>query len=170
MKSRILNPLKRASVMAASLMLFACGDCGGSANNMNNTPDMTPECTEGQVDCSCDAQGACADGAVCSGGMCVGATTSGLTLSAAGARSCEVLLTEGASRVLGASYAEGVEGAWRKRAPRIAIAISQTADADMPASAISLQLQGEASGVTVSSVSCFDAQGGAIDGASAALD
>ena len=121
MNIRFTYALKRTLLYASSLALFACGDCGASTNNNNPPADMTPTCTP-----------ACADGQSCVDGTCVDeGTASGLVVTAPGARSCEILLEEQASKVLGATYTDGVQGAWRKKAPNVALAISQTSDADL---------------------------------------
>jgi hypothetical protein len=140
--------------------------CGGEQENPNNE---TPGCTAGTPGCAC-AEDACSGGAVCVGGVCEAVSVSGLTFSSALARSCEVLVTQGSGAVLGATYADGVQGAWRSRAPRVAIAVSQTSDAPLPAGAIRLQLSGDSAGVTIDDVSCFDAQGARLDGVTASFE
>ncbi len=107
---------------------------------------------------------------MCTEGVCEGVVVSGLTISSPEARSCELLLQESAGRVLGATYADGVQGAWRKRAPNVAVAISQTSDAPLPAGVVRLEVGGDAAGVTIAEVSCFDAQGARLDGVRAGFE
>jgi hypothetical protein len=171
--------------LLATVALFTatgCGGCGNdnnenqNPNNMENntspnntTPNNTTNCTAGEVGCACDADGGCAEGAACSGGMCVGAATSGLSVSSDLARSCEILLEEKGGKVLGATYGEGLKGALRRQSPNVAIAISASSDAAFPASVASIQIEGDASSVSVKEARCFDAAGEEIGDAEVTL-
>lgn len=172
-----------AMIAVALIMGTGCGGCGqdnnatennATENNVENMVDNAKEntkpCEAGAVGCECSAEGTCDGEAVCDAGTCVGGTVSGLSISNEAARSCEILIEEKTSKVLGASYGEGIKGAWRRRAPNVAIAITQSADAALPVSTASLVLEGELSGVSVKEVRCFDAAGEVIAGVEATLN
>lgn len=167
MRTILARPLMTLSTLAL-MGLSACGGCGPEENNTNNEPDMTA-CTAGEVGCACTAESTCGAGAVCTDGMCVGATVSGLTVESADARSCEILLEETGAQIKAATYLEGVQGAMRRKAPRVAIAMMRDGDEAFPAGAASLTIDGETSGVRVDSVRCFDGAGAEIQGASVTL-
>lgn len=162
------------------LALGACGGCGGDNKTTNNTTtadmgdvegEMGGECTPGEAGCACTMEGTCSGDNACVNGMCEGAQSSGLTITGAeAARSCEILLEEQANgRVLGATYADGVKGAWRRHAPNVAFAITSTSDTAFPAGAVSVQFADGGTLPAVSKVTCFDASGATIDGAAATL-
>ncbi len=164
-----MKRLIRRTFLSSALFLSVgvASGCSDPEGEQNNTPI---ECVAGQVGCACTSASTCGDGAVCEEGMCVGVAVSGLTISSELARSCEVLLLESGSEILGATYADGVQGAWRKRAPNVALALSQTSDATLPAGTASLQISGDPSGLSIQEVSCFDAQGVRIDGVTASFE
>ncbi len=167
MRTIVTRPLMTLSTFAL-LGLSACGGCGPEENNVNNQPDMTA-CTAGESGCACTAESACGAGSVCTDGMCVGATVSGLSVESADARSCEILLEETSAQIKAATYPEGVQGAMRRRAPNVAIAMMRDGDEAFPAGAASLTLDGDTSGVNIKEVRCFDPAGAVIEGASVAL-
>ncbi len=160
-------------LLSLPLTLGACGGCGKdnnqTTNNNQTTPDMG-ECVAGAAGCACTMDGTCDGDAMCVNNLCEGAQSSGLTITSDAARSCEIMLTESeGGRVLGATYAEGVKGSWRRRAPNVALALTRTDDAAFPASSASIQFAEGGTLPTVGKVRCFDAEGAEIDGASATL-
>ena len=136
------------------------------------TPTLPPkECSPGEMNCVCKADGSCDGGAVCSADLCVGATLRGLSIDAQGARSCEIMLKEsGDAKVLGATYSDGISGALRRQAPNVAVALAAEADADLPGSTAQVQIDSDSEGVSVESVRCFDNEGAVIDGAQASFE
>ena len=168
--------------LTVAITTSACGGCGGQNNDTTDmsqtdapdmsseTPDMPGECTPGSAGCQCAADDKCDEGATCSNSMCVAVATSGLSFSSTDARSCELLIVEGEAKVLGATFAEGLKGAWRKRAPNVALVVTQTQDEALPEGAAQLQVDGELAGVKIESVSCFDHLGKPVDGVTATLD
>ena len=158
-----------STLLIASFALFTSACSGCEATEENNTTENNTECTAGEVGCACLADSTCNGTAVCNSGMCEGATVSGLVVQASGARACEILLTESGATFLGATYGDGVQGAFRRQAPRVALALSASGDADFPASVASLQLDGASDAVSIASVKCWGADQAVIDGASATL-
>ncbi|MEQ8275049.1 MAG: hypothetical protein RMA76_09495 [Deltaproteobacteria bacterium] len=131
-------------------------------------------CSSGDDDpqTACSPGSGCPAGQVCSDeGICKdGDTTPGeLALLADGARACEILLESAATEVVRIAPRSGVEGVLRARPPRYAIAIASPAGA-LPSDAVSLELNGEPSGVSVSKVECFDEAGALLTSASASID
>ena len=159
-----------STLLIASFALFtsACSGCEATEEN-NPTENNPPACTAGEVGCECLADSTCNGTAVCNSGMCEGATVSGLVIQASGARACEILFAESGATFLGATYGEGVQGAFRRQAPRVALALSASGDADFPASVASLQLDGASDAISIESVKCWGADQAVIDGASATL-
>lgn len=171
-------------IMAASLLLTlplalgACGGCGKDDNNKTTehnktTADMAPDgggCVAGTAGCACKMDNTCDGDVMCVSNMCEGAQSSGLTITADTARSCEIMLTESADgRVLGATYADGVKGSWRRRAPSVALALTRTDDSAFPSGAVSIQFAEGGTLPAVGDVRCFDALGKEVDGASASI-
>ncbi len=167
-----------AVVGMSMAVLPACGGCG--KDNNQTTQDMSPTdpdmssdagtdmtgCTAGDPGCACTMDNMCNGGAMCVDGMCMGAQSSGLNVLTDTARSCEILLKEqDGGRVLGATYASGVTGSMRRRAPNVAIAISLAEDVAFPSGTIQVQTPTGSMAPTVSKVNCFDSLGNTIDGA-----
>jgi len=140
----------------------------GTNNDPNNGTNNDP-CPRGTATCPCHADNTCDTGLTCEQELCVATTGMGLSVSSPDARSCEIAFNEGATRLLGASYTGGVRGKLLRRPPHVALALTQTADAAIPAGAVQLQLDGAASGLTLSSVRCFDRAGQPLDGVEVTL-
>ncbi len=158
---------RHASLLAALLAALTLTACSDTAQKKKQS------CTPGEASCACTDNGGCNDGLECSNNVCTtpGGTQTGLTISANGARSCEVLFAEGAGvKVLGATYGDGVTGALRRQAPKVALAFSRTTDADFAGGSVQVQLSGDASALSVSQTKCYDADSKLIDGASVSLN
>jgi len=92
--------------------------------------------------------------------------------SAAGARSCEVVLTDSAKAITGLSFSGDVEGRFLRRGERLAVAFSGRTNAQLPAAGVNLLLQSAGTsltGMTLSNNRCFDAQGAVLSGATVTL-
>jgi hypothetical protein len=105
----------------------------------------------------------------CEGGPCPGA---GLSIAAAGARGCEVLLTEsGGAAVEGVAFDRSLKGTFIREAPRVAVSFVSVGDQPIAAGAVRVTLgAGAFSGITVQSVSCVDDKANAIAVATATLN
>ncbi len=149
-------------LVASTLMLFACS----SKETENNTkPPITNTCTAGEAGCDCTTEMTCTDGSMCTGGKCACAMVKGLQIQSDEARSCEVMFQEASGTFVGATYADGVKGSFRRHAPKVALAISQTKDEKFPSGAVKLQISGVESGVKIKTSKCFNAAGKVIEGA-----
>lgn len=159
-------------LLGLPLALGACGGCGNDNNQTttNNTTADMDACVEGAAGCACTMDGTCDGDAMCVNNMCQGAQSSGLSITSDTARSCEIMLTESENgRVLGATYADGVKGSFRRKAPNVALALTRSDDTAFPASSVSIQFAEGGTLPTVGNVRCFDALGKEVDGASATL-
>ncbi len=63
-----------------------------------------------------------------------------------------------------AKYDDETRGALRRRDPNVAIAVSRAGDTPFAEDSVTLSLVGDASGVTLQSSKCFDANGAEVDG------
>ncbi len=133
--------------IALSFTLAAC-TCG------------TP-CAPGTKDCPCKAASVCDDALLCTGAnTCVAPTTATVQVAEAAARGCEVVLTESeGSRVASVSFKGGVQGAFVREAPRVAVTFVAGSDARIPGDGVEVALSGPASGLTISKASCVDSAG-----------
>lgn len=183
----ISNPktaIALALALASALVASGCSGCGDPPPEVNNpvnhqttpannqtTGNNRNSCAAGAAGCACMGDSTCNDGAMCVDGMCVGVMATGLVVDAPDARSCELLLVESAgARVLEATFAEGTLGAMRRRAPRVALAISRDADADLPESLGALTIEGDVANIQVDAITCYLADGSIVDGATGALE
>lgn len=145
----------------APLFVAALTACGGGGGD---TPPPRATCTPGASD-------GCPGGQICNAsGVCeaVG-VQEGLTIEAPAARACEILLESGSAEILGVAFDADTRGVWRARSPRVAIAVTRTGDSPFGAGAVNVTVQGDPAAVTVRSVACYDANGAAVSGATAAL-
>lgn len=151
------NYLARLSLVTVlGLSGFACSD--SSDDPMGGcTPGTSDGCAAGQV---CSAAGVCEAN---------GTTAGQLVIDAEGARACEILLQGDAAQVARLVSGAGVESALRARPPRYAIALASTSGA-LAKDAVTLEVEGEPSALTVSSVECFDEAGAPLAGATASID
>ena len=160
---RITAPHRFFGRMALFLAFSALGACSGS-------DDAPPPGGNG---CTPGARDGCPAGQICSAdGVCTpdGSTPGALVIETASARACEVLLSSsGSAQVVSAAYGSGTKGVLRARPPRFAIALNQTNDTPFDSSAITLQIEGSASELSVQTVNCFDSAGAALPSATATL-
>lgn len=165
-----------APLLAAALVsLSACGEDPKAQPDTSDTadtqadvePDVSAcEGLAGTLGCPCREDLSCDGDLSCTAGTCQALVETGLELPA-GARGCEVLLTEN-DRVSEVRFGSGVRGTYVREAPRVAIAVVQTADADFAAGAV--EVVGSGSPVaTVVTARCVDASGAALPDASVTL-
>jgi hypothetical protein len=139
----------------AAALAFGVAACSDDDKKKDPPAGCTPGTTTG-----------CAAGQICgSDGTCQAATSGMITIATASARSCELLFEQAGTTIVDATWGTGVKGAVRKRPPNVAIAISRTSDAAFGADAVTLQLDGAPSGVSLTDARCFDASGAVIDNA-----
>lgn len=129
-----------------SIVMSACS-CG------------TP-CTPGAKDCACKEANVCDEGLACSEAKCVAPTTAGVQVSDVNARGCELVLTESAGNIISdITFKSGVQGAYVREAPKVAVAFVAPADGRMPVDGIAVSIAGDPAQVTPSKVSCVDGAG-----------
>ena len=123
------------------------------------------ECTPGTVGCACDG-GGCGDGLTCTNSVCVEVQAGGageVQIGASNARACDLLFTQRGSSIKSATYGNGAIGVLRRRNPNVAISLTRDGDTSFPSPALTLDLEGAASGIELVSAKCFDASGASVD-------
>ncbi|MCB9731808.1 MAG: hypothetical protein H6745_04140 [Deltaproteobacteria bacterium] len=162
--------------MSIAALSAACGGDSGSTKADTSTPTDTVEPTDtlpacggdpGTAGCACRGDGSCDTGLACVASVCqVASEPTGLVLPA-GARGCEILLSEGAGAAVSeVRFADSVRGTFIREAPRVAIAVTATSDADFAEGAVAIVGTGAP---TVTSSTCVDAAGAVLPGASVVL-
>jgi len=128
-------------------------------------------CTAGAAMCACKPDNVCDTGLVCGADMKCGAgSVAGFAVSDPAARGCELVLTEaGTTAISKVTFKEGVVGTFIREAPRTAVSFVADKDATIPTGAVEVALSGDGSGVTVSSVSCVNAAGEKLAGATVSI-
>ncbi len=123
------------------------------------------ECTDGAAGCACRVDNTCDDGLACDLTAHQCEATHDLELPAIdpAARSCELLLEDGAAQVVRATFSPAVEGASVRQAPRTAVTFYASGDAAIPRDAVHIQLTGTG-GMTIARARCFDRDGHPISG------
>lgn len=173
------SPRPRPTWPVLVATLWSLGACGGddkprsdtTTPDTDTTADVTPDTTSceglaGTRDCPCRDDLGCDGDLTCIEGVCQAVVATGLELPA-GARGCEVLLSE-SSRVSEVRFAAGVRGTFIREAPRVAIAVVQELDADFAPGAVEVLGAGSPL-ATVVSARCVDAAGAVIPNASVTL-
>lgn len=166
-------------ILAGAICLgAACSGCDPEPTQNNSTTATTPPdetCDVGTKDCPCD-EGACGDGLVCEADICVTEeepepmpTPMGLVIDSEQARACELLIEESdAARVLSATYGAGTIGALRRRAPRVAIAVSRADDTPFDKDSVALEAMGAPDDLNLTA-RCFDGEGSELPDAAVTL-
>ena len=175
--------MRRVSTAFAvmSLVIVACGgdtktkkdtsDTSVAETKVDDDGEVTTACggQTGILDCPCGAGDTCDAGLVCVDGTCVTEVVAATGLSLpAGARGCEVLLGEGAGRVTDVRFGAGVRGTFIREAPRVAITVVTTGDADFADGVVEVLGTGTPP-ATVETARCVDAAGAVIAGAKVTL-
>ena len=124
-------------------------------------------CAAGAKDCPCKEASVCDDALLCNGAnTCVAPTTATVQVAEAAARGCEVVLTESeGSQVASVSFKGGVQGAFVREAPRVAVTFVAGSDARIPGDGVEVALSGPARGLTISKASCVDSAGAKVGSA-----
>lgn len=140
--------------------LTACG--GGS--------DDGGECASGGLACACSPAQACDEGLTCIDQQCQRPSELGLIVSDAAARSCELIVRESDTRVVGATFGPSVTGVHLRQGHHTAVSFFANDDAAISSGAISLQVVAPsagsaAAGIDVVSARCFDRDGRELEGA-----
>lgn len=147
------------STIALAFALAACG--GGSGDD--------PAC-DGELGCVCSPAQTCDDGLACVDQQCQRPDALDLLVSDQAARSCELLVRETGTRVVGADFGPAVTGVHLREGDRSALSFFASKDDAIPSGDISLQVvapsAGAASaGVEIVSARCFDRDGRELAGA-----
>lgn len=147
--------LHRDPRLLSFAFLFALAACDGA-------PPEEPDagrCTPGSAGCACLAESRCEGSLVCDMGLCRAASTRELVVRDARARSCEVVLVEGGTEVLGVEFGSGVRGTFIREAPRTALTFFRESDAAFATGAVRV-LNTEALGsINLRRARCFDRDG-----------
>ncbi|MEO1229546.1 MAG: hypothetical protein AAFZ18_11615 [Myxococcota bacterium] len=159
-----MKTLSTPIIFSALLIAAGLSACDGGGGGTTTPPGTGEGCTPGTTT-------GCGDGEVCSStGACVPEDTASgrLVISSSEARACEILLSSTAP-IVRATYGAGVEGAFRARPPRFAVAVSQAGNSAFAADAIQLAVEGDPSAVQVMSTTCYGANGVPLAGATASV-
>lgn len=145
--------------ISLAFALVACG--GGSGDD--------PAC-DGELGCTCSPAQTCGDGLTCVDQQCQRPDTLELAVSDPAARSCELLVRETGTRVVGAEFGPAVTGVHLREGDRSALSLFANQDDAIPSGDISLQVvapsAGAASaGVEIVTARCFDREGHELAGA-----
>jgi len=125
---------KLVALLAMCMMTSACGGCGGENNENNNENNNNEPCV---------------------GDDCEQVVSAGIVVGAEAARSCEVLIEEGASKLSAITFADGTTGAMRKQAPKVAVTFARDDDSVFAGDFAPLSVVGEIRGLTVSRATGF---------------
>jgi hypothetical protein len=143
-------------------LVFALVGCGGGSGD-------DPSC-DGELGCVCSPAQTCDDGLACVDQQCQRPDALDLAVSDPTARSCELLVRESGTRVVGADFGAAVTGVHLREGDRSAVSFFASKDDAIPSGAISLQVvspsAGAASaGVEIVTARCFDRDGRELAGA-----
>jgi hypothetical protein len=143
-----------SSTIALAFALAACG--GGSGDGA--------VCDDGALGCVCSPAQTCDDGLACVDQQCQRPDALDLAVSDPAARSCELLVRESGTRVVGADFGAAVTGVHLREGDRSAVSFFANQDDAIPSGDISLQVvalsAGAASaGVEIVTARCFDRDG-----------
>lgn len=131
-------------------------------------PEPSPDagtCAPGSAGCACLEGAMCADGLVCDNGLCRMVARAELTVTNPAARSCEVVLVEAGTEVLGVDFAEGNLGTHEREAPRTSVAFTRQSDTAFAGGSVTVRRSdGMGGSVTLTRARCFDKDGNALTG------
>ncbi len=139
-----------------SILLTAAlaAGCAGAPS----TPDGGA-CTAGTAGCACLPDDRCTGGLVCDTGLCRDADRRELVVRDGRARSCEVVLVENGTEVVGVDFGAGVRGTFIREAPRTAVTFLRDADAAFGAGAVTVRSTDALGTVGLRRGRCFDRDG-----------
>lgn len=152
----------RCSALLALALLGLAGGCGDDSSGKGD--DMQADagvCTPGSKGCECAAGNVCDDGLACDDDVCGGGVSLPPVAFPNSARSCEILLVEGDTDVIGIEFGDNTTGAFIREEPRIGVALHANSDAPMGDLVVKLASDGEAPKAKL--VTCFDADGETLD-------
>jgi hypothetical protein len=144
-------------------LIFALGACGGGSGD-------GAACDGGELGCVCTPAQTCDEGLACVDQQCQRPDALELLVSDPAARSCELLVQETDTRVVGADFGPAVTGVHLREGSRSAVSFLANDDAAIPSGAISLQVVAPsagsaAAGIDVVTARCFDREGRELAGA-----
>jgi hypothetical protein len=165
MTMRTMSRFSQMMVSACLVGAVALG-CGGKKKDRD-----AGLCDPGTDGCACIEGSMCLGDLMCSDGLCAGFDAVGLTVSDQAARSCEVVLFEQSTEVLGVDFADGVQGTSVREAPRTAVTFHRMVDEAFAAGSVTVREATGAGGtVELRRVRCFDREGNALTGEPLRLD
>lgn len=140
------------------LGLFGC-------DNPPPTPDGGGMCVEGTAGCACIDGTMCMAELVCETGLCRGVDSIEIDVTDANARSCEVVVVEEQTEVLGVDFSAGNRGTHVHESPRTAVTFTRETDTAFPAGSV-LVRRSESPGasLTLRLARCFDRDGNVLGG------
>jgi hypothetical protein len=141
-----------------TLLALALAGCGGPA------PEPDGGCAAGTAGCACLEGDLCNGSLLCDTGICRDVDRRTVEIADANARSCEVVLVEDGTEVLGVEFAEGVVGTSVHEAPRTAVTFYRQDDTPFAAGAVTVLTSEGMGGLTLSRARCFDRDGAALSG------
>lgn len=151
--------------IALLILLSACGG-GGSGDG--------GACDDGGLGCVCSPTQTCDDGLSCVDQQCQHPDTLDLAVSDKAARSCELLVRETGTRVVGADFSSSVTGVHLREGDRSALSFFANDDGAIASGSISLEVvapsaDSAASGVNIVTARCFDRDGRELAGATVSV-
>lgn len=161
-RTTLEQPLMLIATLGGALLLAAGCGCSEDKKSVAADAGDAGVCAPGTSGCACRDGVECNDGLECIDGLCSGTTAAGLVIDDPDARGCELLLEEGASRPVGATYADSVRGTFVREAPRFVLSFVSKTDAPIEAGSVQVLLAGENAdlgGVAIAQVECVDKEG-----------
>lgn len=153
----MLHSLRFIPRFAALFALLLAG-CDGPA------PGPDGGCTAGNAGCACLGGEPCNGSLVCDTGICRDVERRTIDVVDPSARSCELVLIEDGTEVLGIELGEGVVGTSVHEAPRTAITFIRSDDTPFASGAVTVLSTEGLGRLTPRRARCFDRDGAAISG------
>lgn len=161
-----IHPTMRTSTMSRLTVPFLLLSC--AAATACDAPLVEPDggaCTAGREGCACIEGSLCQGGLVCEMGLCRGVDEIEVEVTDANARSCELVLVETETEVLGIDFSTGTIGTHVHESPRTAVTFTRNEDTPFGArSVIVRRTEGVGGSLAVRRARCFDRDGNALAG------
>jgi hypothetical protein len=142
----------------AALLALALAACDGPA------PPPDAGCTPGNAGCACLEGELCNGGLACDTGICRSVDRRTIDVVDESARSCELVLVEDGTEVLGIEAGENVVGTSIHEAPRTAITFYRSDDTAFAPGAITVLTTDGLGRLTPRRARCFDRDGAELTG------
>jgi hypothetical protein len=136
-------------------------------------PSSSGECVQGERGCACQIGSVCESPAVCVDNLCSAADDHRLIVSGGeNLRACELVLRDGATRIVSVEFDPEVQGQFSRRGKKTAIAFISAADRQIDGRAVHVRAVDDPDGVDalrIDQSECFDRNGNSVAGAAVTL-